>query len=109
MPFKRWNQTQSRMAADHICVPGLSRPVSLIEYAKLEGIREADVLVAIGQLKIPAAFFQGQWYVEPTAELRSALSQLRATDSEKTKTNKEIQRDWEAKGIRMQFLQSHWR
>jgi hypothetical protein len=51
------------MVPDHNCVPGLERAVTLSEYAKLKGLKEADVLAAIGQLKIPAAYFRGQWLI----------------------------------------------
>ena len=68
---------QSRMAADHLCVPGLERPITLSDYARLEGIGEADVLAIIGQLKIPAAFFQGQWFVEAPPNCEARLAELR--------------------------------
>jgi hypothetical protein len=41
-------------------------------------VREADVLAIIGQLKIPAAFFQGQWFVEAPPNTEARLAQLRA-------------------------------
>jgi hypothetical protein len=60
---------------DH--VPGLERPVTLGEYAKLQGLREEDMLAVIGQLKIPSAYFQGQWYVEAPLNCEARLAQLR--------------------------------
>ena len=66
------------MVPDHDCVPGLERAVTLSEYAKLEGLREADVLAVIGQLKIPAAYFRGQWFVEAPPNCEARLGQLRA-------------------------------
>jgi hypothetical protein len=66
------------MVPDHDCVPGLERAVTLSEYAKLEGLREADVLATIGQLKIPAAYFRGQWFVEAPPNCETRLAQLRA-------------------------------
>jgi hypothetical protein len=68
------------MVPDH-AVPGLDQPVSLSEYAKLEGLREADVLAVIGQLKIPAAFFRGQWWVEAPPNSEARLAQLRGSRS----------------------------
>jgi hypothetical protein len=58
-------------------VPGFHRPVSINEYALLEGLKEADVLAVIGQLKIPAAYFRGQWYVEAPPNCEARLAQLR--------------------------------
>ena len=74
------------MVPDHDRVPGLDRPVSLSEYAKLEGLREADVLAVIGQLKISAAFFRDQWWVEAPRNCEARLTQLR---SDKAETRKE--------------------
>jgi hypothetical protein len=66
------------MAPDHDCVPGLERAVTLSEYAKLKGLREADVLAAIGQLKIPGAYFRGQWFIEAPSNCEARLAELRA-------------------------------
>lgn len=82
-------------------VPGLQRPVSLCEYAKRKGVRGADVPAIIGQLKISAAFFRGQWYVELPPGCEERLAQLRAeqqphdvrqrvTDTQSTATKEEV-------------------
>jgi hypothetical protein len=65
------------MTPDHDCVPGLKRAVTVSEYANLKGLREADVLVAIGQLKIPGAYFRGQWFIESPSNCEARLAQLR--------------------------------
>jgi hypothetical protein len=74
------------MMPDHLSIPGLNRPVTLGEYAQLEGLREADVLALMGQLKVPAAYFQGQWYIEAPPNCEERLAQLR---SDKPGTRKE--------------------
>ena len=65
------------MLPDHLCVPGLDRPVTVSDYAQLKGIREAEVLASIHALKIPSAFFRGQWYVEAPPNYEERLAQLR--------------------------------
>jgi hypothetical protein len=82
------------MVPDHLRVPGLDRPVTVSEYAKLKGIREAEVLASIRALKIPGAFFRGQWYVETPLNCEERLAQLRgerktADSSDKTVTMKQ--------------------
>ena len=72
----------SLTVADHDRVPGLKRPVSLSEYAELEGLRLADVLAAIRQLKIPAAYFRWRWWVEAPPNSEARLAQLRANKHE---------------------------
>ncbi len=71
-------------------VPGLHQPVSISEYAKLEGLREADVLAVIGQLKIPAAFFRGQWFVEAPPNCEARLAQLRDNANNKQESISEL-------------------
>jgi hypothetical protein len=66
------------MIPDHACVPGLDRPVSVSEYATLKGVKEAEVLSFVRALKIPSAFFRGQWYVEAPPNCEARLAQLRA-------------------------------
>jgi hypothetical protein len=101
-------------------VPGLQRPVSLSEYAKRKDVRGADVLAIIGQLKIPAAFFRGQWYVEAPPGCEERLARLRAeqqphdvrqrvTDTQSTATKEEVALDSEVERLRVQFVKSHWR
>jgi hypothetical protein len=64
------------MSPDPGYVPGLTRPISVSEYAQLEGVREAEVFAAIRALTIPSAFSRGQWYVEapPNCEARGLLN-----------------------------------
>ncbi len=120
------------MTSDYLCVPGLDRPVTVSDYAKLKGIREAEVLAAIHALKIPSAFFRGQWYVEAPPNCQDRLSQLRreqhAHDTrEKTKdtqnedarllncpqanakTKEETLPNSEVERLRVHFVKSHWR
>ena len=82
------------MAPDHVYVPGLDRPVTVSEYAKLKGIGEAEVLASIRALKVPGAFFRGRWYVETPPNCEERLAQLRgerktADSSDKTVTMKQ--------------------
>jgi hypothetical protein len=74
------------MAPDHVYVPGLDRPVIVSEYATLKGVREAEVFAGIRALKIPSAFFRGQWYVEAPPNTEARLAQLR---TDKAETRKE--------------------
>jgi len=46
------------MLPDYLCVPGLDRPATVSEYAKLKGITEAEVLEATHTLKLRRAFFR---------------------------------------------------
>jgi hypothetical protein len=101
---------------DYDCVPGLERPVTLSEYAKLEGLREADVLAVIGQFKIPAVFFRGQWFVEAPPNCQGRLAQLRDAkqpldNAEKAthEQSEETQCDSEVERLRIGFVKSHWR
>ena len=65
------------MVPDYLCVPGIDRAVTLSEYAKLEGVREADVLAIVGQLKIPATYFRGQWWIQAPPNSEARLDRLR--------------------------------
>jgi len=60
------------MVTDHLCIPVLDRPVTVSEYAKLTGVREAEGLAAIRALKIRCAHSNGEWWVEapPNCEAR---------------------------------------
>jgi hypothetical protein len=66
------------MIPDHDCVPGLNRPVTVSEYAKLEGLSEALVLRLIHEVKLRnAAYFRGQWFIEAPRNSEAPLAQLR--------------------------------
>jgi hypothetical protein len=70
------------MVPDHLCCPGLNRPVSVSDYAQLKGVREAEGFAGIRALKIPAAFFRGQWYVEAPPNTEARLAQLRTAQQQ---------------------------
>src|SRR5207249_577003 len=62
------------------------------------GMREAEVLAAIRALKIPSAFFRGQWYVEAPPNCEARLAQLRGErqtpqSDDKAGTRKEKEAD----------------
>jgi hypothetical protein len=66
------------MIPDHACVPGLERPVTVSEYATLEGLTEAQVLAFIHEFKIRRAkYFRGQWFIEAPRNSEARLAQLR--------------------------------
>jgi hypothetical protein len=66
------------MIPDHVCVPGLERPVTVSEYPQLEGLSEALVLTLIRELKLrKAAYFRGQWFLEAPRNSEARLAQLR--------------------------------
>ncbi len=118
------------MVPDHLCVPGLDRPVTVSEYAKLKGVREADVLAFIHELKIRSAYFRGQWWVEAPRNCEARLAQLRGDhppDSRQNphtpnedarvlnspratvKTKEETPPNSEVERLRVQFVKSDWR
>jgi hypothetical protein len=61
------------MVPDHLCVPGLDRPVTVSEYAKLTGVREAEVLAAIRALRISYAHSNGEWWVKAPRNCEARL------------------------------------
>jgi hypothetical protein len=65
------------MVQDPGYVPGLTRPVSVSEYATLTGVREAGVYAAIQALKIRSAYSNGQWYIEAPPNCEARLARLR--------------------------------
>jgi hypothetical protein len=74
------------MIPDHDCVPGLERPVTVSEYAQLEGLSETLVLTLIQQLKLrKAAYFRGQWFIEAPRNSEARLAQLRSQKAEAKK------------------------
>ena len=75
------------MIPDHDCVPGLERPVTVSEYAQLEGLTEAQVLSFIHEFKIRnAAYFRGQWFIEAPRNSEARLAQLRGAAPAPTPT-----------------------
>jgi uncharacterized protein DUF3883 len=65
------------MIADHVCVPGLDRPVTVSEYAQLTGASEAAVVASMRAYKLPARYAQGEWWLEAPPNSEARLAQLR--------------------------------
>ncbi len=106
--------TFNYMLPDHLCVPGLDRPVTVSEYAQLKGIREAEVLASSHALKISSAFFRGQWYVEAPPNYEERLAQLRREQQTRysgekiTDMHADARRESEVERLRAHFIKSHF-
>ena len=75
------------MVTDHVCVPGLDQPVTVSEYAALEGLTEAQVLSFIHDFNIrDAKYFRGQWFIEAPPNSEARLAQLRRGTPAPTRT-----------------------
>ena len=58
-------------------VPGLTRPVSVSEYATLTGASEAAVVASMRAYKIPASYARGEWWLSAPRNSEARLAQLR--------------------------------
>jgi hypothetical protein len=79
---------------DRDCVPGLDRPVTVREYADLEGLSETLVLTLIRELKIrKAAYFRGQWFIEAPRNCEARLARLRGEQPKSRKAEVNVPRN----------------
>jgi HJR/Mrr/RecB family endonuclease len=106
------------MITDQLRVPGLVEPLSVDEYAKLEGLDEENVIEAAFHGKISAVYLLG-WYLEAPPYSEERVSRLRGESKleprlanwlqQRVALHDDAQYDSEQERLRVQLVKSHWR